>query len=235
MTCIIGALCKDGAVIISDKRVLRGEYNASNESKYHLIFDGNVVVAGAGNTATLDYFNEKLNELNSDAQTDLKKAIQNIEDSLIEIKQRYYARIGRDFEFEAIVGCLENIENGEPHLRVVYSSAVSEKIKTFQIIGHGTPFVTTIFRLMYNQNLSLIETAVLGYFSILAVISMGIDQTMGVDEKGPDVLIIKKDQKPEKINTETEEFKKAFDSATKLNFNKLLINGIWKTMPDCYK
>ena len=38
LTCIIGAKCADGTVIVSDKRIMR-EYEATNESKIHLILD----------------------------------------------------------------------------------------------------------------------------------------------------------------------------------------------------
>jgi 20S proteasome alpha/beta subunit len=52
LTCVIGAKCAEGCVIVADRRVLRS-YEATEESKVRIIWDRSVI-AGAGTATLLD-------------------------------------------------------------------------------------------------------------------------------------------------------------------------------------
>ena len=56
MTCIIGAKCAEGSVIVSDTRVMRG-YEANIQSKIQLCWE-RVVISGSGTTGLVDKFSE---------------------------------------------------------------------------------------------------------------------------------------------------------------------------------
>ncbi|MBS3923310.1 MAG: hypothetical protein KGZ37_09225 [Nitrosarchaeum sp.] len=234
MTCIIGATCIEGAVIISDTRILRG-YQSSNESKFHFVFDKKVVVAGAGATATVDYLEDDLKQYEQSTVGESNEVIKKIEDSLTNVKTRYFARMGTDFEIDAIVGGIDCFETGNPYLRVVYANAVSEKIRNFHIIGHGAPYATTLFSLMYDYKLTINELAILGFFTISALERLGIDQSVGNNDNGPEIVVIKPNEKPERYDTTGDEFIHTRDWTANLEFKEKLIESIWKTRPTIFK
>ena len=56
MTCIIGAVCKDGIVLVGDRRVLRGGEILSQDKIIRTASFPNTIVASSGTTEIMDYF-----------------------------------------------------------------------------------------------------------------------------------------------------------------------------------
>lgn len=235
VTCIIGAYCAEGVVIVSDTRVMR-EYEATSETKLHRFFDESVVIGAAGSTSVSDYLVEDLNSNKPSSDlSSFNDITKNIEDSICKIKSRYLARMGRNgFEIEVLIGGLDSVDKGEPILKRTYQNGISENVTKFAIIGHGAPYATTLFGLMFDQMLTIRETALLGSFVISAIISLGYDQSVGVDNLGPEVVVIKTDEKPEFMDTSTKDFERTKNVAKSLNFKNQLVLSIWGYVPQAH-
>lgn len=233
MTCIIGAKGAEGCAIISDTRVLR-EFEANNESKINKLWD-KVVSVGAGNTAILDNFSAELVKSELPSTPDFGKAVKTIEDIAHELQARYRPRIGEDYDFQALVMGLKNFDKGDPYLRRVYGQGVSEEIKDFAIIGHGAPYTATFFKLLYDNMLSVNELAVLGYFAISLTVFLGLDQTVGFNQLGPEAIVLKSNEEPQFLNPLSQEFSISRNSLNALKFRFKLIKSIWPKIPQAYE
>lgn len=233
MTCIIGAKCADGCVIIADTRVLR-EFRSSNESKISLLWD-KVIVAGEGNTAVLDNFTEELSRVALPETPNFGKVAKTVEDVVQGLQARYRPRIAEEFEFRALVMGLQSFDAGDPNVRLVYSEGISEEVKDFVIIGHGAPNAVPLFRLLYDNMLTVNELAVLGFFTIAFVSFLGLDETVGFDKLGPEAVILKANEEPSFLNTLNPEFSTARQSLSSLAFRYKLVKSIWATIPQAFE
>jgi 20S proteasome alpha/beta subunit len=243
LTCIIGAKCAEGAVIVSDTRTIReyasGSLEATNESKFRFLWDRHIVVAGSGTTLLLDNLFEETESKGRDPTTRPKtwlEAWKGVEDVMDYLKSRYIQRLGRDYGLDVIIGGLEGFDSGDVALRAGDSRGASEPIEKFTILGTGAPYVRPMFELMFHQMLTLRETAILGFFSMLSVIQMGIDQSMGVRELGPEIVTIRPNQKPEFLfGLGDQDFAVALNSALTLDFKNRLVRKIWGKVPQAYE
>ena len=233
MTCVIGAKCAEGCVIISDTRILR-EFEATNESKINLLWE-KVVSVGAGSTAMLDNFSTELAESEIPNEPNFTMIVKKIEDITHKLLARYRPRIGEDSDFEALVMGLKNFDTGDPYLRHVYSRGFSEEIKDFAIIGHGAPYTASFFKLLYDNMLSVNELAILGYFAISLTVGLGLDQSVGFGKLGPEVVLLKPDEKPQFLNPFNQDFNVVRGSLSNLNFRYKLIKSIWSKIPQAFE
>ena len=232
MTCVIGAKCADGCVIIADKRILR-EFEASNESKINLFWK-KIVSAGAGKTAIYDSFSTELEESKLPNEPDFTKAVKTIEDIAHNLQARYRPRMDC-YDFEAFVMGLKNFDNGDPYLRLVSDQGISEEINTFAIIGHGAPYTTPFFKLMYDNMLSVNELAILGYFAISLTVLLELDQTVGFNQLGPDVVVLRSNEEPQFLQPFSPEFNTSKSSLQQLKFKYKLIKSIWPKIPQAFE
>jgi 20S proteasome alpha/beta subunit len=234
VTCIIGAYCAEGVVIVSDTRVLR-EFEATNETKLHRLWDESVIIGAAGSTTVSDYLVDDLNDNKPPNLSSFNDITKNIEDSICGIKSKYLARLGKDgFDIQLLVGGLDGVDHGEPVLKRLHHNGTSENVTKFAIIGHGAPYATTLFGLMFDQMLTIKETALLGSFVISAIISLGYDQSVGVDNLGPEVVVIKSDKKPEYMDASTKDFERTKSVARSLKFRNKLVTSIWENIPQAF-
>ena len=233
LTCVIGAKGADGSTIVADTRIMR-EYEATNESKFHILWD-RVALAGAGTTALLDDFASAIKDSKIPIAPSFGKTVQLIEDTMYALQERYRPRLGSEYDLETIVMGLENFDKGDPYLRLVHGKGISEDIKDFAIIGHGAPYVATIFRLLYDPMLTAIELGVLGYFSIQSIVQLGLDQTVGVGPLGPETVVLATNGEPRFLNPLEKEFSKASESLRTLRFKLRLVDQVWTHVPQAYE
>ncbi len=92
MTCIIGLVCKDGIIIASDRRIVRGP-EALEEKKIHELRIGESVVgvvAASGLTGMLDNFlEESALEMAARRIVNLKELRESMEDAAYRVYNRY--------------------------------------------------------------------------------------------------------------------------------------------------
>lgn len=184
LTCVIAARGADGCVIVTDTRVMR-DYEASNQSKFKILWD-RVAIAGAGTGLLLDELQEGLSDLKLPSDANFRTIRKRVEDVLKRIRGRCSSRLKDDFNLQAMVMGLRDFDKGEPELYIIHSKGVSEKVETGVVFGHGDRPTAPTFRLLYNQMLTCEELAVLGWFAIANTVVLGIDQTVGMTQMGPE-------------------------------------------------
>lgn len=235
LTCVIGAKGADGSVIIADTRVLRNEYEANNESKINLLWD-RAVLAGAGATAILDKLAEKVNTLPAPSNPTFAQIEETIEDIAAKLRERYTPRLGTwDSRFDVIFMGLRDFDKGDPNLRLVTHLGVSEEVKDFAIIGHGSQYAMSIFKLLYSNMLTANELGVLGYFTIASIVAMGLDQSVGVGQLGPEAVVLLTDGAPTWLNPLTDQFKACKDSLNTLRYRLKLVKSVWGSIPQAWE
>lgn len=236
LTCVIGAKCADGCAIVADTRMMR-EFESVNESKFHILWD-KVAIAGAGTTTMIDNFADEMKE--SEIPTSSQSArniVKKIEDIVYGLHQRYAERFGSEDSrlFDALVMGLENFNSGDPYLKLIHSEGVAEDVPKFAIIGHGAPYVAELFSLLYDPMLTVQEVAILGYFCIASIVFLGLDQTVGMSQLGPECVILKANSEPTFLNPLGTDFNNCKSSLNNLNFRLKLVPQIWQKIPMAYE
>lgn len=191
MTLIIGARCKDGVVLIADKRIIEGT-DATTGEKITILPLG-IIVAGAGTGEIIDKFNERIpyvlderKKLNYEA---LKK--ENPE-AKIDDAPFYF----RPYEFlEDCEGLLFQLnEKYKRPIQVLVATGnsliaelnyidtegfLTSKRRTYMAIGSGSPYANFILKKLWRNNLSMLDMAKIGKFIINYIAEVGVDTYVG--------------------------------------------------------
>jgi 20S proteasome alpha/beta subunit len=233
LTCVIAARGADGCVIVADTRVMR-DYEASNQSKFKILW-GRIAIAGAGTGLLLDELQEGLDELQVPPNTNFRVIRKRVEDVMKNIRDRYRSRLNEDFNLQAVLMGLEGFDKGDPELFVIHSQGVSERVETGVVFGHGDRPTAPMFRLLYNQMLTCEELAVLGWFAIANTVVLGIDQTVGMTQMGPECVVLRRDSEPTFLNPLDHPFLSSREALSNLNYRKKLIASVWEKIPMAYE
>jgi 20S proteasome alpha/beta subunit len=239
LTCIIGAKCAEGVVIAADTRILR-ETEASNEFKILPLWD-RVAVAGAGTTALFDTLVKELEQKNTmpSAKSSLE-AIKVVEDVIYELGKRYRPRLdSKDFDLDVLVAGLEGFDKGAPYLKAIDDRGLSEDVRRFSIIGHGRESAIPIFRMLYDQMLTLRELAILEAFVISLIVSLEIDQTVGFSGIGPQIIALRDDSTIEHLNFYDRDFNNVRELTEVVSEHPTaacyLVEPLWGKVPQAYE
>ncbi|MCK4734526.1 MAG: hypothetical protein KAT65_18870 [Methanophagales archaeon] len=187
MTCIIGAVCKDGIVLVADRRVLRGGEILSQNKITPTTSYPNTIVASSGTTEIMDYFLADVNALPTLFQQekiviDEKRGFSGVmEDIVKELYDRYAPRFnsaGMLYNFDVLFST--KIDNDVPPILLrIFKNGISRQVKTIEIIGSGEfstlPFVKTA----YNNEITMDEIAIIGSFSIKLSERIGLNISVG--------------------------------------------------------
>jgi 20S proteasome alpha/beta subunit len=138
LTCIIAQKSSKGAVMIADRRALRGSYEAVEQDKMFTLPNG-VVIGAAGMKFMMDKFIPRIRRARGNR--DLPTLVSAAEDIVRDLYQRYRPRMTRDTwgGFGVLVMGLDKIKSGEPTIYQILEEGYSEEIPEFEIIGHGGP------------------------------------------------------------------------------------------------
>jgi 20S proteasome alpha/beta subunit len=240
MTCVIAAKGADGSAIIADTRVLRNEYEANNESKISLIPESppyRVAIAGAGATALLDKLAQQVRETQYPSPLTFRRLEESIEDITRGIYLRYLPSLGDDAKFGVVFMALKDLDKGDPELRLIEAEKpAAEEIKDWAIIGHASQYASSIFKMMYDPNLTAKELAVLGWFTITSIVYMGLDQTIGMNIYGPEAIIQKTNEEPQFLQAlDDDDFKTARESLANWEGPRKLVTSVWQRIPIAYE
>ena len=213
LTLIIAGRCKDGVVIVADRRTMRGTEH-SEEKKIHEYY--NVVTAFAGLTGLKDKFLEMVEGvLRGTRALTLSEAIVGIEDTMCMISNRYKERLKGNAGIVALLSGLKNLTSGRAFLYHVFSEGYTEEIN-FLCIGHGAPYATCLAHDLYRPDLTMEKMAEIGIFVVSWV--ENVDSSVGGI---PDVVFIKdekgiSDMDKDKVKTIYENSKVLAKSWSKL-------------------
>ncbi len=187
MTLIIGAECKDGIVLGSDRKLRRGEEVDYSDKIFEM---GNSIIGCAGLTGIRDDFllvmNSEIARIRPRSLYELKLIV---EDVVNDLADRYIDRLSPgDEQMEAILGGLEHLDSGSAKLYHVIGG-YAEGIR-FLCIGHGSPYATSVSKFLYRRDASTEEIAKIIAFTI-AWVAEDIDASVGGK---PQVLMIKNEK-----------------------------------------
>lgn len=182
MTCIIGLVCRDGVLIASDRRIVRGP-EALEEKKIHELRIGeNVigVVAASGLVGMLDNFLEELaSEMAARRIVNLRELRECMEDVAYRIYDRYSRRLREDAEINAFVACLENLSSGRAKLYQLYPIGYAAEIRTYNALGSATPLTLPFLKAAYHNSLTIDQATRLAAFIIMYIQKFELDRNVG--------------------------------------------------------
>ena len=182
-TLIIAAKCKDGVVMVADRRTMRGT-ECREEKKINAFY--NVSVAFAGLTGLRDKFLETVGEvLHTARAVNLSEAIIGVEDTMALLSDRYKTRVGEDAQIVALLAGLERLTSGKAKLYHIFGFGYAEEID-FLCMGHGARYATSIAQGLYHQGLIMETMAEIGIFIVNWVEEL--DSSVGGI---PDVVFVK--------------------------------------------
>jgi 20S proteasome alpha/beta subunit len=230
LTCIIGARGADGCIIISDTREI-SEYEVKDVSKIRLLWDGKAAMACAGDARLSDKLIESLS-----TPIPVFPLHEAIEDSVL--RKRYTERLESatgKYGLGIIFMGPQGLNNDDPYIHLIYGDGISKNIKDFEIIGHGSKFIKVLFKLLYDDKLNVNELAVLGYFCIESLISIGLDQTVGTGQLGPDIMVFKKNDRPNLLSLQVSDFDTARNSLKSRDFRYKLVKSVWNQIPQAFQ
>lgn len=185
-TLIVAGKCKNGVVMIADRRTMRGtEYR--EEKKICEFYK--VITAFAGLTGLKDKFLEMVEGvLRSTRAVNLSEAIVGVEDTMALISDRYKERLKGEARIVALLAGLEYLSSGKAKLYHVFGDGYAEEIN-FLCIGHGAPYATCLAQGLYKEDLSIEKMAEIGIFLVSWV--ENVDSSVGGI---PDVVFVENDK-----------------------------------------
>lgn len=216
-TLIIGVRGNGGIVIGSDKKVIRGgESDYEEKLEIENIGEEKPIYIGFGASGFVgvkeDFLQVFIQNLRENIRANAIRSLLDIkfiaEDLVTQFEKRYIERLQSSIILEFILAGLSNLDEGRAELYVVGSGGYGEKVKYWHAIGHGSPYVRTIAKYLFDRKfvnvLSLEEIAkrigVCFYW-----ISEEVDSYVG----GEPSIFIMKDTEPkfEKIQIDDEKIK----------------------------
>jgi 20S proteasome alpha/beta subunit len=194
MTLIIGAKCKDGVVLVADKKIVEGTDITSGE-KINILPLG-IVVAGAGTGEVIDKFNERipfvlderkrlnyeeLREKSPDVNIDdvpfyfrPYEFLEDCEGLIFQLFEKYKRQI-------QVLVAGSNI--GEAELNYIDSEGfLSSKRRTYMSIGSGSAYANFLLKKLWEEkkgDFTMNEMAKISKFIINLVENIKIDRFVG--------------------------------------------------------
>jgi 20S proteasome alpha/beta subunit len=182
MTYILGSRCKDGVVLVADRKLTYPE-GSRYEYTDKLIADlSGVVIGFSGSLGTFEIFRTRISEyvIGSGGSATFNQLMLKLSEISYDLDHRYGSK---GYAFDILVG-LEGPDGSS--LKHIYSNGLPEPVNRYDVIGTGSPYGTILLKTIWDQNMSMEQVAELGYFIVKYVESFKLDLTVGVDsQSGP--------------------------------------------------
>jgi len=157
-TLVIGVRGKNGIVLGSDRKIIRGGETDFGDKVRTLNIDtkkGNspIIFAAAGAVGVIEDFLEIFEstlrkEINAGKITSLL-GIKILAEDLVESFEKRYLEKLQNPSLHFIFGGLSELTKGEARLYTIGFPGYGEKIRYFSIIGHGSPYARTIGKYLF--------------------------------------------------------------------------------------
>jgi len=186
MTLILGLRARDGVVVGSDRKMLRG-FEVEYAPKYY-VYEDMVAFFAVGLTGIVDDFYDLLS-----ADIRSRKGMENLyefkivaEDIMYELTRRYAERVGEDMPASVVLAGLENLTYGKARMYYIHSRGYGEHLE-FVCTGHGGPYALSLAKYLLDPSKDVVENGKrIAY--IISWVGEEVDTTVGGK---PDVLIIR--------------------------------------------
>jgi 20S proteasome alpha/beta subunit len=236
MTCVVGVICKDGIVVIGDKKVKAGQMTYYENKIISVEKYENLVVAAAGFLDIREKFIQDIRNLHilekkgivkRDPSRGFVGLTEDIAHRLYEIYGPRYKAEGFDYESEAFEALVcHKPKSACPFLYVVDSVGTSSKINDCKVIGTGAQYAYLFIKPSYSTTAVMDDMAVISTFIIRLIDEYKIDDSIGADEQGK-VQIWKFPNESEPYEVDGSELKEILqDAENRLKkFHNFLIPG----------
>lgn len=205
LTYILGARCKDGIVLVGDKRVSRGYGSYEYEDK---IFSDvtNVVIGASGVVGLFDKFRRKVSSVASlDPNINADDFVGQAEKIAYNLNTEYAERTrGRTIDLLVAYG---KIRIGQ--LLYITPRGLGEEVRRYQVIGSGEPYGAYLLKKSWRPDLTMKQVAVLGSLIIKHIEDNQLEEAVGVGKAGDPQIWFISDWPP------TNEFTKLTDEQKK--------------------
>jgi len=182
-TLIIGARCKDGIVIASDRKVARESEIEYTNKVFELDLGGPVLFAAEGLTGIRDDFFLLLNaEMRRRKGVDTLYEVKVIvEDIIANLTERYAERVRDPNPIGVLMGGLEDLTKGRATFYYIHAPGYGESC-SFICTGHGGSYAHSLAKFLIDPNIcpDLIadETAKRVAF-VISWVAKDVDSTVG--------------------------------------------------------
>lgn len=236
MTCVVGVICKDGIVVVGDKKVKAGQMTYYENKIISVEKYENLVVAAAGFLDIREKFIQDVRNLHilekkgivkRDPSRGFVGLTEDIAHRLYEIYGPRYKAEGFDYESEAFEALVcHKPKSACPFLYVVDSVGTSSKINDYKVIGTGAQYAYLFIKPSYSRTAVMDDMAVISTFIIRLIDEYKIDDSIGADEQGK-VQIWKFPNESEPYEVDGSELKEILqDAENRLKeFHNFLIPG----------
>jgi 20S proteasome alpha/beta subunit len=194
MTCIVGAVCKDGIVLVGDKKVKAGQMTYYENKITPVEKYENLVVAAAGFLDIREKFVQDVRNLHvlekkgivtKDPSRGFVGLTEDIAHRLYEIYGPRYKAEGFDYESEAFEALVcHKPKSAQPFLYCVDSVGTSSRVNDYRVIGTGAQYAYLFIKPSYSSNAIMEDMAVIATFIIRLIDEYKIDDSIGADEEG---------------------------------------------------
>jgi len=191
MTLIIGARCKDGVILVGDKKVTEG--TTSFADKKITIMPFGVAISGSGMSDFFDKFGIRLKnhinnstiqieELKSKGEISQETTLYPYIDDFVTDCETLLVKLKEDYrdvfpQLHLLMG-LRNDNKAELHfLNIDYP--VDSIRKSFMSIGSGSPYANFFLRELWDENLTMKEMTKICAFIINYVSEKHLDDAVG--------------------------------------------------------
>ncbi len=186
MTFILGSRCKDGVVLVADRRITSsdGSYSGLGDKLFH-----NVDLTVWGASGNLDYF-ESFKERVKVAMQDRGRVpahhfILLVEDVHAALLKNYGTAVVRDF---AVL--IASRIGAKSQLNFVGVWGGHRPVNTYETIGSGTPYGAAFLKTLWKSSMGMKDVAELGYFVIKLIENKELDASVGVERGHPQVWFL---------------------------------------------
>lgn len=200
MTYILGSMCSDGVVLVSDRKVTL-EQGATSEYEDKLFLnDPWTVVGSSGVSGLFEKFRENLAMYiaSPGRESTVPALTAQIEVLTRELNEKY-KDVLRGQNFDVLLG-IKTTANSE--LRYVYPFGFAEGVRKCKAIGHGEPYGSFFLKHWWKPSMTMLDVAELGYFIIEYIQEFGLDNTVGIGDDFPQIWLIPHKQAPPKATLE---------------------------------
>lgn len=188
MTYILGSNCSDGVVLISDRKVVSGD-GSSHEYEDKIFFvDPWMIVGSSGTLALFQKFREQVTEyINSPNCERTVFAITDVIETTTGQLNASYHDLLQGHDFDVLLGIKSTTGSV---LQYVYPYGLAEGVSKYKVIGHGEPYGAFFLKRWWKPNMTMLDVAELGFFIIKYIQEFELDNTVGIGNESPQILLI---------------------------------------------
>jgi 20S proteasome alpha/beta subunit len=233
MTYILGAKCKDGVVLVGDRKLttLDGSLVGYVDKIFHL---PPIVVGGSGVSGLFEKFQTKVTHY---VQANFAPNQPIPVDPFIEAIERIVG--GLNFTYGDSVGRVAVLvgmqtSHGSLLQYILPSSpmGMAETVREYKSIGHGIPYASLLLNMLWRRDLTMQDVANIGYFIVKSFEKYPqMDNTVGVDDERPQVWFIPNDNVNQAIVERKDLDTLDSTTARKLDLCKAKLEEIFGLLP----